>query len=381
MLFEKANVPAVEPLMRRLLDHHDLRPVFVKGFDYKEKTGEIIPLEPIPGIPWDELSNYHCANAGTCNTTPRFGGPGPRGDSTGDGIAAALFNAVLTRSGMESLFEDYLSERVALEAYCRKRRPKVAVLPEDTDYIRGRMACGILRSHRCRIMVLAPNYYNVSVKYPLAGERLGDVYIPATGLMADRLVESGVAVECVHARGFPGAPREEKELWSATPRDAVLYALQNLPAEERVLLEIGEIVASRFPGLELRVKAHPNSNPEPAVVATVEGRPALRLLPAVTDLSAALREVRAVIAQTSTVLYHAMAAGLPVLIPKFDGLPLAVDLPAQVAAQSVVETRTQASELLERILDGRYEFFPTEWLNPEPGGSDIVIQVLESLAA
>jgi hypothetical protein len=380
MLFEKSNILAITTLISHLKKNSRLNPVYVKGFDYKEYSGVIKPYSFRSDIQSDSLENY-----GDFYESKRRDVPDPfihqfqKLYKKQPALKAALLSEVAERSYLPGIIAEYHKNKYAMKRYCDIKKPRLVVLPEDTDYIRGRMACYILRQHDCKVVIMVADYYNILLKYPLLGHRSADLYLTSTSIMRQRLITAGVASDRIK---FCGSPRiDESRGISRDPvKNVMLFVLQNLPKEALILKEFMQTFDQFFPGLQLWVKPHPETQLSPSVRSLLEQHSGLHLIDKNESIIAILERVQAVIGQSSTVLYQAIAAHVPVMIPNLTGLPIDIALPDAIATQSVIQNRSDIVKLTGSILNNQYILDPVDWLVPERASLPTISSLMELMA-
>lgn len=356
LFFEKANFDTVEPLARRLLER-GVAAIAVKGFDYKELTGQISPLRIPPEIP--SLDLWESCRAWDA---PPEGGRQPPPEPTLDGLLESFF----ARPEIPFLEHAHARMEAATRAYLREASPALVVLPEDTDYIRGRLAARICRELAIPAAVILPVYYNTQLRYPLGGSRLAARYLVLNERVKARLCRAGARPECVHVVGHPRFAawgRREDEI--SAP---LLYLMQSLEWEEQIVTDLVEIFERR-PQARLWLKPHPES--------------ADRSLPKLPPNAAILRGGEAdpisraacIVAQSSQGLYHALFRGTPCFTVNYGSYPAEIDLPPDLAC---ARGRADLESLVDRALRQELPSPDLSGFLP-PSGTDPVEAALELL--
>ena len=369
MLFEKANLSRIRGLMEAMWRHPDFKPVFVKGFDYKEYCGEIKAMEPI-GFETFDLNSWL----------------DERGDSreiqwpdvVGKNPQQRLLNALIDTDEFRTVYRLYRLHRQAMMEFFHCHRPSIVVLPEDTDYIRGRLACQLLQDSACIRVIMQPNYYAYHVSYPLLGSRLGDYYLPTTALLEDRLRARGVSSDKI--RLF-GCPELEKfcRLERAGNAKVFLYVLQGLAGEAAMLKEVLTVFAERFPELDVVVKPHPECPPDRTIEALIAAFDNASFTSPGQGVETLLCQVAAVLAQSSSVLFQALAAGVPIIALNYSGHASGLGIPGNVLDCCEVSTRDALTGLVRRIQRGTYPVHGRDWLLPRKDSLGATLAFFESL--
>ena len=379
MFFEKSNFLMIKPLFDGLISHPSIQPVYIRGFDFKEYTNQISPLtfpEHYPVCNLDDTAEQ--TNQTVQNQTGSFPIARARDGTADQTLVDSLLFSVSQRSYIPVLEEQVAVYEQMLEKFCQSRQQGVVVLPEDTDYIRGRLACRVLSRFNFRIIILTANYYNYFVRYPLVGKRFGHLYLTATRPMKTRLQNqlriNGLSPDTVHFCGTPAFDRFKEINCSGT---RILYVCQDLPNESRVCLEIADILDREFNGTGLTIRPHPES-PRPKWIDELSVRENVSPSSPDSTLEQDFEKSIAIVAQTSGVIYLALVADAPVIIPNFSGLPLPIDLPDAIRNQSEVKNRTEICRLILKILENRYALNPVDWLLPKQPSTTLLIQHITS---
>jgi hypothetical protein len=380
LFFEKANYGVAQPVMRTLHERGIVRPVFVKGFDYKESSGVIDPWWPVePFETLDILDSLTPPDARAADQAARavpsrlqVSDPGSDFESR---AAACLIERHLTQSWMPDVMRALARVQAALGRFCVERQPRFVVLPEDTDYVRGRMAAPVLKAAGATVVILAPHYYNMFVRYPLVGRRYADHYFVMNDVLEGRLRQLEVPPDAISIVGSPafddlGAIPPGRP---ATP--TFLFAAQGLATDSCVLADLVAIFRA-MPGCQLLIKPHPEQR---AAFSGVTGHDNILLLDASEPARAVLARVSCVIAQTSTLLYEAMAIGRPVIVPHYEPGPLPIHLPPEVADGAVAAGREPLARLVRNAVAGRLPQAPAAAIQPAGfSATDRVVRWIET---
>jgi len=362
LFFEKANYPCVRPVMKLLHSRGALRPVFVKGFDYKEHIGSIRPLEAQE--PFETLDIADFFESPISEEAPeadRFPALVPRGTFESE-LACRLLRNEVARPRFRVAFEARQKVEAALRELVAARRPRLVVLPEDTDYARGRLAARALRRIGVPVVTLSAPFYNMFASYPLVGRRYCDRYMVGNQVMQERLVRAGVAERRVHVVGNPGFDELRAVRPGKRGAKAFLFAAQGLETDRQVLIDLVEVF-SRHPSFDLIVKAHPEAGADLFDALPTD----VRNIQAVHEPWTArqtLERADCVIAQTSTLLYQAMAVGLPVIVAHYRPGPLEISLPREVSDGAVANHRAELDGLVQMAAAERLPQAAAEWVQP-----------------
>jgi len=387
--YEQANVPCIAPVMRALSQRDGWEPVFVPGLDFKEHRGCLAHATGPAGVPLSRLGDWlvpseveqagqrgrilrehvvrwasACAGAATFETR----------------IVATSLKGLLERSYMPSLFEAYARYELALEAFARKERPKLVVLPEDTDYLRGRLAARVFNGHGVPVVCLVPFYYNVFLSYPLLGERYAARYLVMNRSYADRLARHGVASDRIDVVGNPAFDTLRQESESPQGSPTFLYAMQGLPWESEIVSDLVAIFRD-LPQAELAIKPHPELC-RPTWLASLSTTRNIHVLAPDADAHILLQQATCVIGQSSSMLYQASVLGRAVIVPHYDPAPLSVYLPESDRSQVLARTKADLRHKIESILAGRGRGLAREEIAPfYPKSTERVVDCLESVRA
>lgn len=387
--YEQADVPFVAPVMLALAKRDGWEPVFVPGLDFKEQRGCLALATGPPGIAvrrlQDELPPCESAAARRCGLGLRAAALGRAKTAAADGtfdarLLGTSLSSLLERPYAPELFEAYAECEAALHALARRERPRLVVLPEDTDYLRGRLAARVLRAYGATMVCLLPFFYSVFSSYPLVGERHADRYLVTHRSFADRLAGQGIAAERIEVVGNPAfdALGEASELAEGSAQ--FLYALQDV-AWEREIVEDLVAIFRDLPAADLTVKAHPALSP-PAWVASLAMPPNVRLVGREVESGQWLRCATCVIAQSSTMLYQASILGRAVIVPRYDPAPPGFHLPPGDRARVVARTKTELRERIEAVLAGEGRGLAREEVAPfHPRSTQRVVCCLEAARA
>src|SRR5262249_51919543 len=146
-------------------------------------------------------------------------------------MAGMAIERVLARPYMAEVCARYEAVERGLMAFARAERPRLVVLQEDTDYMRGRLAARGLQAFGATIVCLVPWYYGAFRSYPLLGKRWADQYLVPTSAYAERLRAGGVAAQRIAVVGNPAFDALPRTSPRRLPSDRLLYALQGLAWE------------------------------------------------------------------------------------------------------------------------------------------------------
>jgi hypothetical protein len=251
-------------------------------------------------------------------------------------VAGVAIERVFAPPYMAEVCARYEAVERALAAFAGDERPALVVLPEDTDYMRGRLAARVLQSCGAVIVCLVPWFYGAFRSYPLLGTRWADQYLVQTSSYAERLRAGGVAADRITVVGDPAFDT----LPAAIPRPAqpgsLLYALQGLVWEREIVADLIEIV--RSDRQHSCASSHTPACRFPRGCATSSWQAVWRSSSRAPTTRLAARN-DAVIGQSSKMLYEASILGRPVIVPHYDTTPLLLDLPAEDRGHIVARTK------------------------------------------
>jgi hypothetical protein len=395
--WEKADFRCIESVFDALLAHPRLEPVLVPGFDYKFTRGEVQPWR-IPDrfariIPADLLTPAEqvatearaavlrtelLAEAGTESA------PARRPDAWIEGTVAASLRRRLEDEALAPALAAYAGQEAALSRLAELHRPRLVVVPEDTDYARGRLAARIFGAAGARVVVLSAWYYGVHEVYPLGGPRPAHHYLAMGRAFAERLVDAGADPGRVEVVGNPGfdhiVSRRRAEPLAGTqpppppvgPRGrTLLYALQGLPWEREIASDL-EALAVRHPGLRLAVRRHPEMQQSSGLPTGWHG----------LEGPDWLEEADGVVAQTSTALYDASVAGIPVIAVHYDPRPMPVYIPLADRPRIVAGTPRELGDRVAAFMAGRGHAMDAREIAPHhPRATAAVVEALDRLTA
>ena len=353
--YEGADVVCIRPVLRALVADGTWEPVFVPGTDFKAERGlaeadapGIVPVRSLR----DPLADAADAAAGerVLDRARALGAALTASPVFESRAAGAAIERVFARPYMAEVCARYEAVERALSAFARDERPALVVLPEDTDYIRGRLAARVLQSCGAVIVCLVPWFYGAFLSNPLLGTRWADQYLVPTSSYAERLLAGGVAADRITVVGDPAFDTLPSALARPSQPGSLLYALQGLVWEREIVADLIEIVRSDRKA-RLRIKPHPRL-PFPAWLRDIELAGRVAIVEQGADLHDLLRETTAVIGQSSKMLYEASILGRPVIVPHYDTTPLLLDLPAEDRGHIVARTKGALRHKVERALDG-----------------------------
>lgn len=385
MGFEKANMRTVVPVMEKLLYDNCLRPVFIKGFDFKEWSGEIAPAAPPDRIETMEIHSYthkddreHATERSTRFFSELEKTLGQRANTqeTNSVFSCLLRETLIKYAGLTA---EYFAYEVAMRRFLEINRPKMIVIPEDTDYIRGRLIAALLKQSRTRIVILMPWFYNIFIDYPLCGDRLGHDYLVANHWVAQRLKESGVSEQRIAVTGNPAFDfLDIRSRGHKQEHIKLVYALQGLKNEHELVTTVAEIT-SEFSNCRLAIKPHPQFAQKrlDEIYSEFGGR--IDILDPSLPTKTLFDQSDCVIGQTSTLLFEAMLSGLPAIVLDADPLPLRVAIPPEIRSRIVAFDRTSLREKIEAIVGGDWEPLPTSWIARPGNATQEVVACLKRI--
>ncbi|MEO8604956.1 MAG: hypothetical protein ABI629_20480 [bacterium] len=385
--FEQANVGDILPVLEALRAHPRLEPVFVPGTDFKPHRG-LLTARPPAGIDAQRLESaldsVQVADAERrarrlCGEARRWTASEPAARSVHQRLLAAQLDRYVRRPEMASLFRAYTVIERAADAWARRERPRVVVLSEDSDYLRGRLLARVFAAHGVHIVCLTPWYYSTFRSYPLVGARQAHAYLVGTPAHARRLLASGVARRCVHVVGHPGFDALAAQASPTPPPGHFLYALQGLPWEREIASDLQAAVGEHA-GARLTIKPHPQL-PLPTWLVGLSRRTGLRTAPARQPAIELVRDTHCVVAQTSRLLFEASLLGRRVIVPHYDATPLRLEVPDRDAPAAVAHSPAELGERVRAVLRGRGRALSGAAIAPyHPHATQRAVQVLEELA-
>ncbi len=352
VFFERANVPSIAPVLAALARRGRLEPSLVRAFDYKELVGEIGPVVPPPGITLHELPVAPVR--ARADLAPR------RADRPG--LGAKLHDELLARPLIPMLVDRVEAIAASLEVLLRALRPPLIVVPEDTDYAKGRLASRVARELAIPTVAVLPTWHATIARYPLLGPRLCDHYVAMNDATRTRLVGHGADPDRVHVLGgpfFEGIARAQRPL-----EPTFVVALQGTRWEATLLEDLRAIFARRS-SWTLLVKPHP--------LVAFDASPGLRVVRDRT-IRELLAECTGLIAESSIALYEAAAAGVHAIVVSYGGHP-----PDIVAPSRPVRDPAE----LEAALVAAVESPPPSpsLVGPSAGSAERIAGLLESVAS
>jgi hypothetical protein len=383
MLYEKANFRCIEPVLDALLHHDFFEPVFVPGFDFKEHSGQITPLvvpERFTCVRLDDMVGPDEQTTLQRRADEIFDAlrpTVPANDST-EKVVAGVVRDRLRQPWMPEVLEAYAHHTAALARLAEDFQPKFVVLPEDTDYIRGRLAAQSLRQRGAIVVVLAAWYYNAFTAYPLVGERRADHFLAMTQHFADRLVDVGVDRHHIDVVGNPAFDALADLTRQETGHPIFVYALQNLAWEPEIFADLLAIFDRRRE-IDLLVRLHPES-------AAADSHASLDLPPNVhidskgTTSQEWMAQAACVIAQSSSALFEAAVVGIPVITPAYDPMPVPIFLPHADRSAVIARTAAELERMIDAVLAGKGRSLNRQLIAPHyPHSTEAVIRSLENL--
>jgi len=325
LFFEKANFNTIEDLMITLKNHKFFKPVFVKGFDYKEFSGSITPFlipDEIESMAIESFIPQEALEGGSRSQANEYFQLRYQQPSQAKGtIEEYIIQNLLAYLSREDFFRissmAFFRIEAALQEFIKQKQPEVVILPEDTDYIRGRLAHKIFKDHGISTISLWPLYYNIMWHYPLMGERYSDYYLVWNRFSKERLLENSVPKERVYIVGHPYF-KNKAILRDKGRKRLFLYPLQSIEWEIEIILDLIEIFRARS-DIELTIKQHPEvENPYfeklddlPDNVSLFPRSSSSRVLPSACCL----------IGQSSIMLYEALLNHIPVIQVNYEMTP------------------------------------------------------------
>jgi hypothetical protein len=385
--YEQADVPCIAPVMRVLSASGRWEPVFVPGLDFKEHRGSLALATGPPGIAvrrlGDEIEPCEVAQAGRRGRALRDDALRRATAVAGNGpfdtrVVGTSLRLLLERSYAPALFEAYAECELALHALVRRERPKLVILPEDSDYLRGRLAARVLTGHGVTVVCLVPFYYNVFASYPLLGERYADKYLVMHQSHADRLTRQGVAACRVEVVGNPAFDVLGEESDPPEGASHFLYALQDLAWEREIVTDLVAIFRD-LPAASLTIKPHPAA-PPPTWIRSLSVPSNVRLVEPMPDAGRWIRRATCVIAQSSTMLYQASVLRRAVIVPHYDPGPPDFYLPPHDRARVMAGTGAELRERIDAVVAGEGRCLARDEIAPfHPRATERAVHCLEAL--
>lgn len=213
------------------------------GLDYKEFCGER-PGWRTPG--WLESPAYDQIR---CQELPRpqlrlEASCLPKRIRDGSGLDPKLRFALgeaLDREDLPQIEALYRRECHALEEFIARLQPGIAILPEDSDYLRGRLAARLLREAGFYVLVLSPPFYNQVQSYPLVSPRYAQQFWVMHQGFGQRLRAAGVASAQIQIVGNPLFDSLANLSRSHAEPEKLVFALQGLPWERHILRDLLQV--------------------------------------------------------------------------------------------------------------------------------------------
>lgn len=377
IFFEKANLRGILPLLERLKSHRDLTPLILKGFDYKEFSGEISEFNApsgceiidvfslVTGKPYIEKLNFDRIRVRRKSKS----------------LAAALAaDHVFNEEYWPIISEKFDLAVQGLREFCGQTQPKLVVLSDDTHYIQGRCAAIIIRQclPNCTIIVLLASYYQRIVKAPLLGKGLADLYLVMNKATKIRLINRGVPNHAIRIVGHPEFSEDFRARKPLPEQRSFLFASQSRPCEDIILKDLCEIFRQLPPDHTLIVKAHPDQSPMPRL----NGDLPLNVM--VSDegvLEKTLDQCCCVIAESSTALYHAICWNLPVIVVNYTGFPNEVFIPKEMESLITARNFVELQEKIGQVLRGALPVLaPESVVGDSERSCETIINILEKFS-
>ena len=355
--YEEANLGCIAPVLAALVRERVARPIVVPGVDFKPHRG-LRTAPPVPGLAarpiaaaltGPERARAERRGRALTRAARRWAATPPDAAPPRERLAAAALRRLFDQPAMPEIFAAYASVDRAIADVLRRERPRLVVVPEDTDYMRGRLVARIVAAHGVRLVCLTPWYYSVFRSYPLVGARRADHFLVGTRAHAGRLRAAGVAPSAITVVGHPELDAITPT--PAPPPGAFLYALQGMPWEREIATDLTAILRDE-PRARLIIRPHP-ALPRPAWLDAIDAPRTVRVAPATARATTLLDEAQCVVAQTSRMLWEASLRGRSVLLPHYDATPLTVALPAGDRRAVVARSAAELRRRVRTVLDGR----------------------------
>ena len=348
--YERADVGCIAPVMAELA-RRGVEPLFLPGTDFKPHRG-LRGFRAPAGVaalsarlPPSRRASTRRAAAALLRRARRWAGD-LRAD---DRVAAAALRGLLDQPAMASIAAAYAELAAGAADLARRERPSLVLLPEDSDYLRGRLLARLFAAQGSRVVCLSPWYYAAFSGYPLVGERRADHYLAGSEAQARRLRAGGVAADAVTLVGHPEL--DAVTPLATAPPGGVLYALQGLPWEAEIAAELVAWTRRRRDA-RLVIRTHPTL-PRPAWLRRLGRGHGVVVAPAAATVTDLLAAAQCVVAQTSRMLWEASLAGRSVVIPHYDATPLPIAVPAGDRRAVIATSGAALRRRLDAALDGR----------------------------
>lgn len=299
LYFTQPNYVWVSPVERELR-RIGFDTELVPGFDYEVASGKL----PV----WQRTHETYKTLLGRqwISTLPFF---------EPSKLVCPELAAFLERVDLFALGQTVATHAAALKVFLQDQKFDLVVLPEDTDYARGRVGAKVCSDLGLRTAVLFPLYYNLFRSFPLYPSGLVSNYGVMNQAMAGRLIQAGVPTEGIQVTGVAGLDGHRP---IRRPNLPALWLLQGKPNEYRLARLFSRVLGEL--GIELWVRPHPRvRRPD----FEVEGA---HWVDPNRPLSDYLDRVGIVVGQTSGGLVQALSVGLPALFVHFDFGPSPFDL-------------------------------------------------------
>jgi UDP-N-acetylglucosamine 2-epimerase len=184
-------------------------------------------------------------------------------------MTKALYDMPLVRQGMEMRVD---LQREAREVLLRVK-PDLMVVPEDTDYLRGRLWASLAKQYQIPVCVIWPAWYNFIQIYPCIAKRIAQKWL-VFGMHSKRfLISHGVdasEISCVGSLRFEQLAMQRKYLSGNAirqqynimlPKNYILFVAQIRDDTEYYIRKLIAAVET-VPGLSLLIKVHPDDRME-----------------------------------------------------------------------------------------------------------------------
>ncbi len=335
LFFEKANFRTIEPVVRTLAEGCKIKPIIVKGFDYKEISGQITPhVTPKEFDTIDILAD----------TSPEESAPAPT-------LPHCIKKNLETRNYFSEARRYSALVATRLETLLDQLKPRFAIVPEDVHYAQGRLACLALRMRGIPAIAIVPPFYQVQEHSPMVGDRLADIYFVQSNRMRDRLLSQRVDPKRIFVWG---CPHFRPAKIARTSARKIVYACQGLPGEEIILNRLHQWVDRQI-GVRLEVRPHPELSKVPGPATTLE---------------ASLGEASVLVAQSSLALYEATELGVPIVRIHFSTFVPPMYLPEPEATEVTAKNYHQLFSLLEKALSEKLPAIERRRLMADPAGAE-----------
>lgn len=349
--YEEANLGCIAPVIAALA-RRGIAPLFLPGTDFKAHRGLRTAAAPmgvavrpvLAGLPTSRRAGGRRHGVALLQRARAWSHNLPPSERP---VASGL-RRLLEQPAMEAIAAAYALLEAGAAEIARRHRPRLVVLSEDSDYLRGRLLARLFAAEGSRVVCLSPWYYTAFASYPLVGTRRAGHYLVGSDAQARRLGAAGVAAEAVTVVGHPEL--DAIAPLPPAPPGGVLYALQGLPWEAEIAADLVAWTRRRRDA-RLVIRPHP-ALPRPGWLRRLGGGNVV-IAPTAARVTELLTAAQCIVAQTSRMLWEASLAGRSVVVPHYDATPLPIALPAGDRRAVVATSGAALQRRLDAALDGR----------------------------